>query len=128
MKNILSFILIFRMIIDKMHRLLISMLNELQKCKKPKAKCTIWESTDSYFKQYRCGISLYFLSLLSSNFNITIDRMIGAPGHGKDIVDAINAYDKRYLQEKMCMVGTPEGDDCKKRMDAHAIIREKGSS
>ena len=26
------------------------------------------------------------------------------------------------------MVGTPEADDCKKRMDVHAIIGEKKSS
>ena len=79
---------------------MISMLNELQKCNKIKPKCTIWESTDGRCKQYRCDASLYFLSLLSSNFNITIDRMIGAPGHGKDIADAINACNKRYLKEK----------------------------
>ena len=40
----------------------------------------------------------------------------------------INACDKRYLKEKMCMVGTPEADDCKKGIDSHEIIREKGSS
>ena len=28
----------------------------------------------------------------------------------------------------MCMVGTPEADDCEKRMDAHATIGKKGSS
>ena len=60
------------------HTHMISMLNELQKCKKLKPKCTIWESTDGCCKQYRCGTSFYFLSLLSSNFNITIDRIIGA--------------------------------------------------
>ena len=54
--------------------------------------------------------------------------MIGAPGYGKGIVDAINACDKKYLKEKMCMAGTPEADDCKKRMDDHAMIGEKGSS
>ena len=58
------------------HTHMISMLNELQKCKKLKPKCTIWESTDGCCKQYRCGASLYFLSLLSSNFNITVDGMI----------------------------------------------------
>ena len=26
--------------------------------------------------------------------------MIGAPGHGKDVVDRINACDKRYLMGK----------------------------
>jgi len=40
--------------------------------------------------------------------------MIGVPGHGKYIVDTINACDERYLKEKMCMVGTPEADDYKK--------------
>ena len=79
---------------------MISILNELQKCNKQKPKCTIQESTDGCCKKYRCGASLYFLPLSSSNFNITIDRMIGAPGHGKYIVDAINTCDKRYLKEK----------------------------
>ena len=41
--------------------------------------------------------------------------MIGAPGHGKDIVDAINACDKRYLKDKLCMVRTLEGDDNNKK-------------
>ena len=54
--------------------------------------------------------------------------MIGAPEHEKDIVNAINACNKRYLKEKMCMAGTPEADDCKKRMDAHVMIGEKISS
>ena len=68
-----------------------SMWTELKKGNKLKPKCTIWASTYGCCNQYRCGVSLYFLSLLSSNFNINIDRMIGAPKHGKDIVDTINA-------------------------------------
>ena len=59
------------------------MLNDLEKCKKLNPKCTISEITDDCSNQYRCGASLYFLSLLSSNFNITIDRMMGVSGHGK---------------------------------------------
>ena len=51
--------------------------------------------------------------------------MIGAPEHGKDIVDAIKACDKRYLKEKMCTIGTPEVDDSTKRMDVHAMIGDK---
>ena len=54
--------------------------------------------------------------------------MIGAPGHGKDIVDAINSCNKRYLKEKMCMIGTQEADDDTKRMDAHAMIGDTKSS
>ena len=64
------------------------MLDQLQKCNKLKPKFTIWENTDGCCKQYHCGESLYFLSLLSSNFNITIDRMVGSPVYGKNIVNA----------------------------------------
>ena len=48
--------------------------------------------------------------------------MIDTPGHGKDIVDGINACDKRYLKSKMCMVGNPQADDCNKRMLPHSMI------
>ena len=42
----------------------------------------------------------FFLSTISTNFNIIDDRMIGDPGHGKDSVDGINACDKRYRMGK----------------------------
>ena len=48
--------------------------------------------------------------------------MIGAPDHDKDIVDGINESDKRYLKGKMCMIGTPEVDNCSKRIKAHSMI------
>jgi len=44
----------------------------------------------------RCGTALYLLSVLAGHFGIVIDRAIGAPGHGKDIVDGLNATDKVY--------------------------------
>ena len=46
------------------------------------------------------AILFYFLSIISTNFNIIVDRMIGAPGHGKDVVDGINACNKRFLMGK----------------------------
>uniref|UniRef100_A0A6T8CRX0 Uncharacterized protein n=1 Tax=Prymnesium polylepis TaxID=72548 RepID=A0A6T8CRX0_9EUKA len=42
------------------------------------------------------------LSVVATEFNITIDRAIGAPGHGKDLVDGLNAMDKIY---KMSLAG-----------------------
>ena len=48
--------------------------------------------------------------------------MIDASGYGKDIIDSINVCDKRYLKSKMCMIGTPEVDDCIKRIKAHSMI------
>ena len=60
--------------------------------------------------------------VLSSDFNITIDRMISAPGYLKDFMDTINACDKIYLKEKMHMVGTPEADDSAKIMKDYTIV------
>lgn len=60
----------------------------------------MWDDTDGCAKQYRCGTALLFLSLLACTCNITIDRAIGAPGHGKDIVDGLNATDKAFLFPK----------------------------
>ena len=37
--------------------------------------------------------------MVASHFGIVIDRTIGAPGHGKDVVDGLNAHDKRFLKE-----------------------------
>ena len=41
-----------------------------------------------------------FLSTISTNFNIIVDRMIAAPGNVKEVIDEINACDKRYLMGK----------------------------
>ena len=46
------------------HAHMISLLNELQQCKKLKPKCTILESTYGYCKQYRCGASLNFFFII----------------------------------------------------------------
>ena len=42
----------------------------------------------------------YFLSMISTNFNIIVDRIIESPGHGKNMVDGINSCDKRCLMGK----------------------------
>ena len=50
---------------------------------------TIWEHTDGCTKQYRCSKSLYLLSSLAVEYEVTIDRHIDAPGHGKDLFDGV---------------------------------------
>ena len=40
-----------------------------------------------------------FLSMISTNFNIIVDRMIGASRHSKVIVDGINTSKKRCRME-----------------------------
>eukprot|EP00957_Ditylum_brightwellii_P137269 10465349-Ditylum_brightwellii.AAC.1 len=55
------------------------------------------EETDGCAKQYRCAAAFNLLSMLAMQYNIVIDRAIQAAGHGKDVVDGLNAVDKRYL-------------------------------
>jgi hypothetical protein len=59
-----------------------------------KVKGRLWripfEETDGCGKQYCCGTAIWLLLMLSTKFNITIDRAIGAPpGHSKDVVDGL---------------------------------------
>jgi hypothetical protein len=60
--------------------------------------------------------------------NVIIDQAVGAPGHGKDVVDGLNATDKRYLKQKMSMVSTPEENDSNNRMSACSMVEEEGKS
>ena len=41
------------------------------------------------------------MSVMSQNYSIIIDRGISAPGHGKEVVDGLNAVDKRYIYQFM---------------------------
>lgn len=72
---------------------------------------TLWEGCDGCTKQYRCAVVLYLLSWLSVEHRITIDRAISAPGHGKDIVDGLNAANKHHLIRRMRDIYTPASND-----------------
>lgn len=63
--------------------------------------CIILDHTDGCAKQYRCGNALFYLTLLSQKYRITIDRAVAAPGHGKSIIDGLNAVDKTFLKRTM---------------------------
>jgi hypothetical protein len=89
---------------------------------------TEWQDTDGCGKQYRCGTALYLLSLLASPKHVVIDRAIGAPGHGKDIVDGLNATDKRFLKGKMCLIGSLEANNSAHRMVAHSMVEGASKS
>ena len=60
-----------------MKKLVSHLKEELSKLKR------LYETTDGCSKQYRCGTALWFLSALSYECNIIIDRSFCAPGHGK---------------------------------------------
>ena len=51
-------------------------------------------------KQYRCALDIYLMTVLSSSYGIMMDSSINEPGHGENVVDGLNAADKRYLKGK----------------------------
>ena len=52
-------------------------------------------------------------------YSVIIDRGISAPGHGKEMVDGLNAVDKRYIYELMSTVQLPGSN----RFDSKMKIR-----
>ena len=59
---------------------------------------TIWEDKEGCAKQYMCALDKYLITVLSSSYVIIMDRTINSPGHGKNVVDGINAMDRSYLK------------------------------
>ena len=47
------------------------------------------------------------MSVISQCFSIIIDRGISATGHVKEVVDVLNAVDKRYIYQLMSNVQLP---------------------
>jgi hypothetical protein len=95
----------------------------------------IRDNTDGCVKQYCWGTALFLLSLMASIFhNVVIDwapvgAPVGAPGHGKDVVDGLNTTDKRcYLKQKMSIVCTLEENESNDRMLAFSMVEEKAKS
>jgi hypothetical protein len=82
----------------------------------------ILDDTDGCAKQYRSATALYLLSLIAVTYHVVYDRAIGAPGHGKDEVDGLNAVDKRFIAEKMSLVMTPEANESCKRIASEAMV------
>ena len=94
---------------------MITLLDILRRKVKLEPGSTLFCNCDGAAKQYRCANALYYLSLLASKYNISIDRAICAPGNEKDVVDGLNAVDKHYLKQVMRRTKTPQetNDDIK---------------
>ena len=61
----------------------------------------IWENTDGCAEQYRCASALHLMSVMSQTYSLIIDLGISEPGHGKEVVNGLNAVDKRYIYQLM---------------------------
>ena len=58
------------------------------------------------------------MSVISQTYSLIIDHGISAPGHGKEVVDGLNAVDKRYIYQLMSKVQLPGSI----RFDSHIKI------
>jgi len=87
---------------------------------------TMWDNTDGCMKQYRSGNAMFLLSVLAVTYGIVIDRAIGAPSHGKDIVDGLNATDKRFLMQLLRYLDKvwEEAKHSERKMPAHSMTED----
>ena len=72
---------------------------------------TVWKYAYGCAKQYMCGLAIYLMTVLSSSYGIIMYRAINEPGHGKNVVDGLNATDKRHLKGKMELIGKLANND-----------------
>ena len=50
-------------------------------------------------------MDIYLITVLSSSYGIITDHAINSPGNGNNVVDGLNATEKRYLKVKMELIG-----------------------
>ena len=58
------------------------------------------------------------MSVLSQSHSIIFDRVISAPGHGKEVVNGLNATEKRYMYQLISTVQLPGS----KTFDSHILM------
>ena len=59
---------------------------------------TMWYHTYGFTKQYHYLYAIYLLYFITLEFGIIIDRAVGSPVHGKDVVGSTNAIYKIILK------------------------------
>ena len=64
--------------------------------------------------------------MLSHSYNIVIDCGIGAPGHGKDVVDILSTTDKIFFTLLMRTVQLTGASSNNPQMVMHASISNTG--
>ena len=80
------------------------LIYDLKKCQRFMDGWMMFDNTDRCAKQYCCATAIHLLSMLTAEFNVTINLAIAAPGHGNDLVDGINACNKQYLKQMMMRI------------------------
>ena len=60
-----------------------------------------WKNTDGCDEQYRFDSEMYLLSVMTQCYSGINYQGISAPRHGREVVDRLNAVDKRYIYHLM---------------------------
>ena len=60
-----------------------------------------------------------------TDYSLLIDRGISAPGHGKEVVDGLNAVDKRYIYQLMSKVQLPGSFRFDSQNKMHTVTENK---
>ena len=71
----------------------------------------LFENTDGCAKQYRSVTAMQLMAALAVKYEITFNRMVGAPHHGKGIGDAFGGMDKNRSRNFYRQLIKPEIDD-----------------
>ena len=86
----------------------------------------IWENNDGFAEKYICASTLYLMSVMSQCYSIIIDWGISAPSHDKEVVDGINAIDKRYIYKLMSNVKLPVSKTFDSQILIHSCTQING--
>ena len=54
---------------------------------------------------------MYLMTVLSSSYVIIMDCAMNTPGHGRNVVDGLNATDNHYLKGEMKLMGKLASND-----------------
>ena len=68
------------------------------------------------------------MSVMSQCYSIIIDRGISVPGHGKEVVDGINAVDKNYIYQLISKVQVPGSVRFDSQIRMHTVTENKDVS
>ena len=64
------------------------------------------------------------ISIFNASKKKCIDRAIGAPGHGKDLVDGLNVCDKQHLKRYMKHINNQHEGDKDKNIKPYLIYKK----
>ena len=105
-----------RLILKKLEKTIMSSLS------------TMRENTDGCAEQYRYATALYIMSVLSQGHSIIFNWGISEPGYVKEVIDGLNAIDKRFMYQLMSNVQLTGSKTFEKYILTHSFTQIKDIS